>query len=157
MVSQFEEQFACILNANPEIPEKAFVEVFLDGLITNDERITEEWVRIAGNRFMPVNVMSDDGKNKLFTVPPLVRKHRAHSDIPVSDLVEYIKTRRNVHKVNGDNIAYGVFTDLEFEVPVEEEDAHAWYLILKRYNKLKAVETVIQSTSTAVDGGYEEW
>lgn len=146
MPTDYERRFSAILEDNSTVTEEEFRNVFLTGLVEKDEKVLERWIRLAGNRFMPVNII--DSENKiLFIVPPVQRKPRVIPEAAarLPDILNERALKANRSKLHGQMFMDKALSGLGLKEVVEDADIIAWRKILTHFG-------IVIDTSSAASG-----
>jgi len=137
-----------IENGFPKMPEsmfRQFIPLFFKPSTLSPEeheRLREEWLKFALDPRLSVWVMSEDGRERLFRVPPINYTTRELTGRNIAGLLKEWALRAEVSPHHGAKFAEQNITMDIILGTVPEEDVAAWREIMARYQIGGAVEDV---------------
>lgn len=131
------EYLQSILNHIPYCTEATFKKVLLPLLrpeATMDDR--NNWLKISGNGFLPVEVVDNKDHNKrLFIVPAIDHKPNVNEKaINMYETVHQLMRLNDVHVGKGAAFASAQFSDLITKAGLKPEIANQWSYIFEHYD-----------------------
>jgi hypothetical protein len=129
-----------IENGFPKVPEslfRQFIPLFFEPTTLpaeEQERLREEWLKLAIDPRLSVWVMSEDGKDRLFRVPPITYTTQVLTGRNIAGLLKEWALRTEASPMHGARFAEKHITNDLVLGAVPEEDVSAWREIMARYN-----------------------
>lgn len=139
-VNPYEKLLEEIENGFPKMPEslfRQFLPLFFDpsSLSTEEQgRLRDEWLKLAIDPRLSVWVMSEDGKERLFRVPPITYTTQVLTGRNIAGLLKEWSLRTEASPMHGARFAEKHITDDLVLGAVPEDDVSAWREIMARYN-----------------------
>lgn len=149
-----DDLFSSEAKENATLPESIFVAAFLpmfSGKVKDDRKlnITTNWIGVAGSAMNPVDVISDQTGEKIYTVPPLMSSNFLHEPGSIRGktfgriFADAQLQAARLPALGQTVISEGGTSRLNQMNPeVPPDAAKQWSAILKRYNIAEPVNSV---------------
>ena len=145
--------------ANAVLPEKVFVEYFLDYFKDRekyaDTPLLSKWVELAGGPYREVDII-DDNRNVLYTAPgammaPMV-DYENLNNIDFSRIASNYNMKKNITAVQGTNYLNGILSMVPNNIHTDvNKYINRWIAIFNRYDKPTKATTSKRVTKPDTD------